>query len=401
MSRDRSVTFVSTALTFGGAEQQVAALATRFAGRGWRTRVATMVTPDAHLEALGAAGVEVHSLDMRPGLPDPRAVIRLTRWLRDWRPDVVHSHMLHANLLARATRPLAPVPVLLSTAHNTYEGRGRTGERGWPELAYRLTDRLGDLTTNVSRVAVDRYISARAAPRDRIRWVPNGIDTTVFRPNPEARAQLRTDLALDGCLVFLAVGRFDPQKNHTLMLRAFAQLAHDHPAPVLLLAGRGPLEDEARLEAARLGLGDRVRFLGIRTDVPDLMAAADAYVMSSSWEGLPIVLLEASAVGLPIVATDVGGNAEVVEDQSTGLLVPAERPDALAAAVAQLAAMSPEERTRFGARGRARTEQDYGIEHVVDVWERIYDDLLERSGGRRRRWGHRGPYEGYSPGGRS
>lgn len=390
MPPTNSVTFVSTALTYGGAEQQVVALAAGFAERGWETRVVSMVTPDAHVERLEQAGVALHSLDMRPGVPDPRAVVRLAGWLRRWRPDVVHGHMLHANLLTRVTRPLAPTPVLVSTAHNTYEGRRRDDRPGWVERAYRATDRLCDLTTNVSHVAVKRYIDVGAVPRERIRWVPNGIDTGQFRPDPDARTRVRAALGLGDHFTLLAVGRFETQKDHSGMLRAFAEFVHHRPKSVLLLVGQGPLEGAVREEIEALGLGKAVRLLGVRDDVPELMNAADTYVMSSRWEGLPIVLLEASAIGLPIVATTVGGNAEIVEDGVSGFLVPPGRPDELAQVLERLAGLSDGERAGLGTAGRARIQREYGIEHVLDVWNSIYGELLERSGRQPARQGRRG-----------
>src|SRR5687768_14642609 len=152
----RRITFVSTALTHGGAEHQVSLLATGLARRGWDVSVVSMRPPEAHVDVLEQAGVEVASLDMRRRVPDPRGVLALAQHVRRRRPDVVHSHMVHANLLARATRPFARMPVLISTAHNIREGPQ------WRELAYRATDSFCDLTTNVSRAAVERYVQIRA-----------------------------------------------------------------------------------------------------------------------------------------------------------------------------------------------------------------------------------------------
>lgn len=388
------LTYVVTALTYGGAEQQVATLASRFPGRGWKVQVISMVRPEAHQEELEAAGVSVISLDMRPGIPDPRALIRLSRIIRRSKPHVLHSHMVHANLLARSSRVLGPTPVLISTAHNVVERHSPGVGRGWKEIAYRVTDPLCDLTTNISHAGVDRYVALNAAPAQKIRRIPNGIDLTLFAPNPEARAHARDQLSLGDRLVLLAVGRFETQKDHSSMLKAFSRFVRDHPKSVLLLVGQGPLEDSIREEVRELGLGDSVRFLGIRNDVSALMNAADVYVMSSRWEGLPIVLLEASAAGLPIVATDVGGNAEVVDDGVSGFLVPAERPERLAEALDRVAAMSERERERLGTAGRERTANEYGIEQVVDVWESIYLELLARGGRRPRRWSGREPRQG-------
>jgi glycosyltransferase involved in cell wall biosynthesis len=123
-------------------------------------------------------------------------------------------------------------------------------------------------------------------------------------------------------------------------------------------------------------LEGRVHFLGVRRDVPQLMAAADGYLLSSAWEGMPVVLLEAAAVGLPVVATRVGGVAEVVEDGVSGFLVPPGDPTALAQAMEKIEALTPEQRRAMGARGRALVEQRYSTGSVVDMWERLYSGLL-------------------------
>jgi glycosyltransferase involved in cell wall biosynthesis len=145
--------------------------------------------------------------------------------------------------------------------------------------------------------------------------------------------------------------------------------------------------------ASDLGVTERVKFLGTRRDIPALMDAADAYVMSSAWEGLPMVLLEAAASGLPIVATDVGGNSEVVIDGKTGFLVPPKDPDALAQAMLRLMGLPPEEHRRMGAVARQHIEANYSLDHVVDQWEALYTELLERNEIGPRRMAFRGRRE--------
>ena len=369
----RRVMFVSTALTYGGAEQQVAYLATGMRRRGWEVSVVSMTTPDAHLDLLRGAGVDVVSLDMRPGIPDPRAVAALRRLYRTHRPTVVHGHMVHANLLARVARVGAGVPALISTAHNIKEGPR------WREVAYRLTDPLSDLTTNVSRAAVERYIDVGVAPARKMRYVPNGIDLSRFASASGDRERLRRDLELGDRSVLLSVGRFEPEKDHAGLLRAFQALHQTTPEAVLLVVGRGDLETEVKRQAEALRLGGAVRFLGTRDDVPALMNAADVFVMSSWWEGLPLVLLEASAVGLPIVATDVGGNAEIVAHEVSGLILPPRDSAALTTALTRVLRMRPDERRRMGEAGRSRIEAEYDIERTLDVWESIYAELVGRA----------------------
>jgi glycosyltransferase involved in cell wall biosynthesis len=281
--------------------------------------------------------------------------------------------MVHANLLARIVRFLAPIPVLICSARSIDEG-GR-----FREVLYRLTDPLCDLTTQVSQAGLERYVRMGAVPRHKIRYIPNGVDTERFKPNLEDRLKFRKELGVDG-FVWLAVGRFDPPKDYPSMLQAFARVVHKHSNTILLIAGDGPLRKTMENLARELGIEKRTKFLGIRRDIPQLMNAADAYVMSSSREGMPNVLLEASATGLPIVATDVGGNREIVLDGVTGFLVPPRNPEALARAMLRIMDLSDEERKEMGERARKHIEVKFNLDRVVDLWEILYYELLEKKG---------------------
>jgi len=368
------VLLMATGLAYGGAEAQLVNLAIRLKLRGWETTVVSMLPPQAFTEELGSTGISVASLNMRRGIPDPRAIIKLARILHQWQPDVVHSHMVHANLLARVSRLLCYVPVLICTIHSTNEG-GR-----WREIAYRLTDPLADLTTSVSQAGVERYVQEGIVPQDKIKFVPNGVDTVRFKPDRVAGQRLRKELGIVNDFAWLAVGRFETAKDYPNMLRGFGLVAAERADAVLLLAGQGSLLEETKKLTRDLNLEDRVRFLGVRRDVPELMNAADAYVMSSAWEGMPMVLLEAGACGLPIVATNAGGNREVVLDGESGYIVPPGDAEALAAAMGKIMALFKSERTRMGQFGRAHVEANFSLERVVDQWEAIYLEMLARKG---------------------
>lgn len=367
----RRVLLVTTSLMLGGAEVQVCLLARTLAARGHRVAVVTMRDPEALAGALERDGIPLHSLGMRAGVPDPRAVVRLAAIVRRFRPSVVHSHMVHANLLARVTRLLAPVPALVSTAHSFNEGAR------WRELAYRFTDPLCDLTTNVCHAAVERFVVVGAVPRDRIVCVWNGIDLAAH----DAQAALggeRAALGRDGAFAWLAVGNLGEAKDYPTMLRALRSVIDGGDDATLAIVGIGTGPQVRALERllGDLCLGpDHVRYLGGRSDVPALLRAADGYVMSSAWEGLSLALLEASAERLPIVATAVGGNPEALVDGVTGVLVPSREPGALAAAMRRVMRAAPEQRQAWGDAGRAHVEQHFDIDRIVDRWEDLYAEL--------------------------
>lgn len=360
------VVYVITATGVGGAERQVYELAATFRARGWRVAVVSLLPMHEQFRPLQDAGIRLESLGMRKGVPDPRALGRLARLLRRWRPDVVHAHMVHANLLARLARMLTPVPRLISTMHNQDEGAQ------WRYYAYRLTDRLADVTTNVSQVALDEGLRRHAVPLSKARLVRNGIDANGFAPVPAVRSEARASLGLEDAFVWLTAGRLTEAKRHVDLLAATQLLRRSAPGMRVLIAGDGPLRDELQDRIAGMGLGSTVSLLGLRTDLPALMQAADGFVMSSAWEGLPMVMLEASASALPIVATDVGGSREIVEDGVTGYLTRPLHADDMAEAMHRLMKLTLDERRKMGDSGRRRIMRRFDMAQVADEWERLY-----------------------------
>jgi glycosyltransferase involved in cell wall biosynthesis len=369
------ILLLSTSMGMGGADKQLLSAAQHMRSRGREVLIVSL-TPlgPMGLEARGL-GIPIESLGMRRGIPDPRGLVRLVRLVRAWKPDVIHSHMVHANLMARGLRLLVRIPAVVSTIHNVYEG-GRLRM-----AAYRLTNGLVDHMTIVSQAAADRFIGEGIVPKELLTVVANGVDTDLFRNVPAGtREALRQSLGLGDGFTWLAVGRFEVAKDYPNMLRAFAKVRERQPQAVLLLVGRGSLQADTEALAGTLGLAGGVRFLGVRSDVPEIMSAADGYVMSSAWEGMPIVLLEAGAAGLPIVATRVGGNEEVVLDEASGFLVPPRDHEALGLAMARLMELPEERRSAMGERGREHIRTRYGLSQVADRWEALYREVLERKG---------------------
>jgi glycosyltransferase involved in cell wall biosynthesis len=360
----------------GGADQQLLSAAQVLRARGHEIHIVSLTPLGLMGHQARSLGLATDSLEMRRGVPDPRGLARLVRIVRAWKPDVVHSHMVHANLMARALRLLVPIPVLVSTIHNVYEGG--------PLLmaAYRATNGLVDHMTIISQAAADRFVGERIVPQRLLTVIANGVDTERMRDVPPGtRAGLRSALQVsEDRFVWLAVGRFETAKDYPNMLRAFAGVRAREAQAVLVIVGQGSLQGEAEALTAELGLGGAVRFLGARSDIPAVMSAADGYVMSSAWEGMPMVLLEAAAAGLPIVATAVGGNGEVVRDGESGFLVPARDPAALAEGMLRLMALPQAPRRAMGERGREHVRGNYGLHRVAERWERVYLDALARKG---------------------
>lgn len=364
MNRPHTIDFVITTLNLGGAETQVALLARQLQERGYAVRVISLLTPGIVGARLTELGIPVASLHMDAIRDFPRALYRLYRLLKARRADLVHAHMVHANLITRLCHLLLPGMALICTAHNLREG-GKSRD-----LAYRLTSCLSDFNTTISAAATRRYVSSKIFPEARTQTIYNGIDVAQFHP---AGSRLNSTE-----FTWLAVGRLHPQKDYPTLLRAFSQLRHGQ----LLIAGIGELEHTLHALSSELGIVHRVHFLGLRTDIADLYRCADGFVLASHYEGYGLVVAEAMASGLPVVVTDSGGPGEIVghstdqiADATTrvGYLVPTGDAGKLAAAMTSVMAMSAAERAAMGARARARILSCFAIDQIVQEWIALYD----------------------------
>ncbi len=367
------ILFLVTNLTLGGAEAQVTRLAIELKQQGWEVAVVSLVSPDAHRAELEGMGVTVHSLGMKRRIPDPRAIPRLRAIILRLRPQVVHCHMFHANLLGRICRIFAGIPVLVCTVHNLRETSERGGPTWHKEILYRLTDRLCHKTTVICGAAFDRLIRVGAVPAGKLSILANFVDTERFSPDFERRCRVRHALSLRDEFVWLAVGRLVLQKDYPTLLRAVRRLAKKKSK--VLIAGGGPLGPQLREMTTALEIDASVRFLGTDQDVLDLYNAADAFVMSSRFEGLSVALLEAASMELPAVVTDVGANAEIVQPNSSGFLVPAEDETALAAAMARMLELQHAQRSAMGRRARDHCRSHFDSRIVVQKWIGLYEEL--------------------------
>ena len=365
-----TVVLLTTNLARGGAEIQVTQLAGSLHRRGWNVTVISLLPLGELARELDALEIPVFSLGMRAGKADVRAVVRLNRILNKVKPQIVHAHMFHANLLARGVRLMCPIPVVLSSIHSMAESSRKSRSVRGRDWVYRITDWLSDVTVCVSREVAERHVAAHAISAKRLRVIPNAVDTDRFKPNAAERAAMRNKLGVGEGFTWLAVGRLIWKKDYATMLEALAKLR----SGVLLIAGEGPLEMELRARAVELGID--VRFLGLRQDIPELMNACDGLLLSSVVEGLPVVLLEAAASGLPSIATAVGGVRDVVVDRRTGYVVPPSNPAALAEAMTVLIELTPEARKEMS---RAACEHALGyfdLSAVAGHWEQLYAELL-------------------------
>lgn len=359
------ILLLTTGLKLGGAEQQVAALARQFIALGHAVAVVSL-TPGCDV-ALPEA-VTVVPLEMRKTPQSMvRALWRLRAFVRQWQPDVIHAHMVHANLLARVLAAMGNAPPVISTAHSAREGGGLR------MLSYRLTDRWSHLTTHVSPQGRQAMIDAGAVSSARIVVVPNGIDTTQFRPDAALRQRTRAEFGLrDSTRLLINVGRLVQEKAQAMLIDAFSRLETAFNTQ-LFIVGDGPLRGALEQKIQDHGLAGRVHLTGARGDIPALLNAADLFVLSSDIEGMPLALGEALACGLPVVATNAAGVAELLAEY--GEIVPRGDPAALAAAMRRALASGPSDANAQAAR-RAHIASHFSLEAVALEWLTHYASLI-------------------------
>ncbi|GAA5336527.1 MULTISPECIES: glycosyltransferase family 4 protein [Thermus] len=350
----------------GGAQMHLLELLRAFRGRAELHLAVGQDQEDFLVEAARELGVETHLLahlvqPLRP-VSDWRGLGEVRELIRRVRPHLVHAHSSKAGFLGRLAAKSLGIKSIF-TAHGWAFTDGVSPARRALALTLeRLAGRAGDLVLAVSERDRELALRYRVVPPERIRLVWNGVPDTPLRANPSHNPPR-----------IVMVGRFAPQKDHALLLRALAEL-RDLPWR-LDLVGQGPLLPEVQALAERLGLEQRVRFLGKRLDVDRILADAQVFVLASNWEGLPLSVLEAMRAGLPVVASDVGGVREAVLEGRTGFLVPRGDVTLLRERLALLL-QDPSLRVALGREGRKRYEAHFTLERMLrQVWA-AYEELL-------------------------
>ena len=367
----------------GGAERQITAVSQELARRGMEVHVLTRRFPGLAPEEM-ISGVYVHRLSA----PQPKALASLAftfnalARIQKLKPDILHAHeLLSPTTAAVAAGALNKIPVVA-----TIHGGGEID---------RLTQKfLGNARLQIFRSRVDRFIAIdkdidgqlarRGIPKSLRTWIPNGVDVDHFYPLPDTQKdRLRAELHLPDNPLVVFTGRLVTLKRIDQLIAAWVAVRPRCPEATLLIIGVGPEEAALKQAASNSGLDSEngIRFLGEIQDVAPYLQAADLFVLPSSREGLSVSLLEAMGCGLATVATDVGGNVDLVRHQQTGWLVPgngdADFPARLAAAMCQLLEDEPL-RDRLGKAGSRQVVQSYSLASVVNRLQELYLDLAQK-----------------------
>lgn len=378
--------FIITGTGVGGAETMLHKVLTRLSPE-FKPQVISMIPVGKIGEKIRALGIPVESLGMRPGIPNPVALIRLIRDLRRLKPDLVHTWMYHADLMGGVAARRAGVPALawcirhsgLAPADNKRQTLAVVRANAF--LSHRVPDRI----LCCSEASRKIHVAFGYAPEKMV-VIPNGFDIAHFKPDPNARLSVRAELglSLETPLVGL-IGRWDPQKSHAGFLSAAAALHLRRPDVHFLLAGKGvdAANETIQQTLSGDGLAPATHLLGLRDDIPRLMAALDVLASSSSYgEGFPNVLGEAMASGVPCAVTDVGDSAYIVGD--TGRVVSSGDMEGLAHAIDSLLEMPAEASQIIGARARTRVAEHFEIGKIVRQYEALYQELASASRNKRR-----------------
>lgn len=368
---------VITGLDTGGAESSLHRLLSRIAPH-FEPHVISLSTMGGTGYEIRRLGIPVESLGMKPGIPEPLTLVRLTRRLMALKPNVVHTWMYHADLVGGIAAHLARVPAVAWSIRNSDLSINKT------KWTTRMVVRACAL---LSRRIPDRIVSCSSAARDihialgydetRFIVIPNGFDLNRFRPDPVAFSQVRDELNIPvNTFVIGLVARFDPLKNHEGFFEAAGILHAKRPDVHFVLAGKGIEITNPRVAAwvRKMNIEGVTHLLGLREDIPRLTAAFDLATSSSWGEAFSNTVGEAMACAVPCVVTDVGDSAYTVGD--TGLTVAPGDICGLAVAWEKLLGLSGEERRALGARARARVAENFSLETVVRRYEEFYEQLV-------------------------
>ena len=370
MSTPTPIALCITDLDRGGAERALVEVVTRLDRREWAPVVYCIGPRGELVDSLDEAGIETHCLNATPR--DALVVYRLAKHLGRQKPALLQSFLFHANLAGRLAAWLAGVPVVLSGI------RVAEREKTWHLRLERWTKRLVDRHVCVSQSVADFTEKSLQLRPGQLSVIPNGVDAETISTTVPADL---TSLGVPaGAETLLFAGRLHPQKGLSDLLHAFQQLvAADKRDVHLLIAGRGPLERKARKFVEVRGLDSRVHWLGTRRDLPAVMRASTMLVLPSLWEGMPNVVLEAMAAGLPVVATAVDGTQELLAPRATGWLCRPGDVESLTTTLRQ-ALDAPAARREFAARAQQTARKHFTWDTSAEGYSLLWRELLGERG---------------------
>ena len=367
-SQLQTILYLSTSSGPGGAERVISNLSASLDPARYRA-ILCLFRPGWIQEHTENRGVRTYVIPTQ-GMFDWRWVLRVKRLLKDEHVDLIHAHEFDANVQGTFVAALSGVP-LVATVH----GKNYFWEKLRRRLAYQWVSRNATMVA-VSENLKQFIVEKVGVDSGHVKVVYNGVDL-LPHCGPADIDQCRKELDLPtGDQIVGVVGNLYPVKGHQYLIAAIPAVLAKCPNTTFIFAGRGQLEGELKEQAHQLGVAQKVRFLGLRQDIPRILAVLHAFVLPSLSEGLSLAILEAMVAGKPVIATDVGGNPELVEDSETGYLVPSQNSQALADRLISLL-MNRDRALQFGKVGQLRAQGQFSLRTMVREYQGIYDQCIE------------------------
>ncbi|NQT32164.1 MAG: glycosyltransferase [Candidatus Omnitrophica bacterium] len=358
-------------LEVGGMESIVLAIACGIDRDKYDPEVWCVHKRGGFLEKLEAAGIKVVDMGIN-SCYNPKGIMKLSSSLKEARPDIVHTHSYFVNVAGRIAARMAGVPRVVTHIHNAYVHYSFLNCVIEKILSY-FTDKIICCSEAVRNFAIKK----EKINFSKLAVIYNGIDLQRFDHMPE-KAVARRSLGInDDEILITSVASLTEKKGQKYLVEAAADIVKEHSNVKIMLVGKGPLKNKLEEDARRLNLSSSIVFLGVRHDIPEILGASDIFVLPSLVEGLSLAIIEAMAAGLAVVATNVGGNPEVVHDGITGTIIPPEDPEALSEAVKALLLDNRKLKT-MGWDGRRVCREEFSQEIMIRKIEQLYDSLIKK-----------------------
>lgn len=374
----RKVFFLVDSLSIGGTEVQAVELALRIGVKGYNVTLGCLRVRGPLLERLKGSDIAVEEFYPKGGSDSVQGVyqmLRLAKFLRGGQFQVFHAHDVYSNILGIPSAVVARVPVIISSQRDlSHLNPYRTRKRAW----IRRLQNLSSAVLANSKAVQDSLLTDHNFAPEKIRVIYNGVDTDRWGHDSRDRTWLVPDAAGENWIVTVGNMQSDV-KGHPFLITAAAEVVREFPNTRFVLVGDGAQRPDFEQKVAQLGLQRNFLFLGRRDDVPKILSTCDIAVLPSKAEGLPNAVLEYLATGLPTIATQVGGNAEIIRHGDNGLLVPAQDPSRLADAMLQLL-RDPALSARLGQKGREFVLREFSFSRMIDKTDQLYTELLQSRG---------------------
>lgn len=365
------IVYLVTSLSMGGAELQVIRIASKMAKSKSNSVIYVSMIPHTSeqlVKKLSKYNIRYFSLNMVRGKASIKAYIKFINFIKEEQPDVIHSHMVHANLLLRLASPFIRCPMRINTVHGEEEYLGKRS------LAYKVTDRFVNYTVFCSNTLLQRALDKKIVTLSRALMIYNGIDINAYNINSDLRKRYRDKYGIrDDCFVWMTVGRLERVKNYTFLLEEFHKVCNESKKIILIFIGDGSERGELEKLAKMKGIEKQVIFLGLQQNVDELLNMADAFVLSSIHEGMPLSLQEAASMRLPLIATNVGGCNEIIQEGVNGFLCESNVDGTIANAMLKLMKFSKEELAQMKSESRNIVEEKFRMDIVMKKWEILYE----------------------------